>query len=297
MPDSESLFLDYRFAREYQYAWLEYYAYIQATLVGGTSIVVQKGLLDNLFSGASNLFGRLRKRKHFKGPTINIGVGPEQGIPLSQEIDGLQEWEQAAFDWLQDDFNEVYTSEAYKGSVIGMIADEFLRQGIDLNQLKSMSLEDMDNEMKSTGYPKGLSDLDDYLDRNGIKQSSYYAALWNQDQGANWLAVYDENGNRSGRSYEVVRDMVRGIVQHSIEEDISIDELRQRLIYADSEEAKSILRKPDGSLDEEAYQEFFLTHLNRDMVRVAVTETSYAFNNGKILRALHEGSNYLQYSF
>lgn len=293
----EPLFLPYRFAREYQYAWMEYYAYIQAALPGGADIRVQKGILDSLWSGAGKFFGKLRRRTPFKGPTINVGVRPEQGIPFSEEIDGLEEWERAAFDWLHDDYNEIYTSEAYKGTVIGMIADEFIRQGFDLNRLKTMSLDDFDGEMKGRGYPEGLSDLDDYLDRNGIKQSSLYAAMWNQEHGGKWLAVYNEKGERAGRSYEVVRDMVRDIIQQSIEEDVSIDEIRQRLIYADSEEAKRMLRRPDGSLDEEAYQEFFLTHLNRDMVRVAITETSFAFNNGKILRALHEGSEYLQFQW
>ena len=141
----------------------------------------------------------------------------------------------------------------------------------------------------------GLGNLDDFLEKTGVKKSSVYASLFNESQGARWLAIYDENGQRAGRAYEVTRDMVREIVQHAIDNDLSVDQLRQELIYASTEAQQGHFIGKDGKLDEKGFQDLMLTHLNRDMVRVAVTEAAISFNNGLLIQQLHEGGEYVRF--
>ena len=158
-----------------------------------------------------------------------------------------------------------------------------------------MTLPNLNEEMQEQGYA-GLNDLDDWFDRSGIKRSSYYARVFAETEGARWLAVYDENGNRAGRSYEVVTKMMRDVITKSIEDDVSPDKLRQRLVFAADDDVKEMFLNDRGEFDrksEKAYQEFMLTHLSRDYVRIALTETSFAFNNGQLLQTLHEGGEYV----
>jgi hypothetical protein len=90
--------------------------------------------------------------------------------------------------------------------------------------------------------------------------------------------------------------MYRDILAQAIEEDAPIDKIRQRLLYANDSSIKAEFQRPDGTLDEAAYQNFIDRHLNRDMVRFAVTETAIAYNNGKLLQMLHEKQEYVVYS-
>ncbi|MEQ8353807.1 MAG: hypothetical protein RH862_20180 [Leptospiraceae bacterium] len=282
----EGPFLPFRFLREWQYAWLEYYAWMQATLVGGTvsRIQVNKSMLGDVWKRANGFLGRLMERIPFPAPSIQVGTELDE--------DSLNEYESEAFDWLRVNYNEVYRGENYKGTVLGMIAQHFQRKGFDLNRLKELSLQDLDSEMQSEGYA-GLGNLDDFLEKTGVRKSSIYASIFNESEGARWLAIYDENGQRAGRSYEVTRDMVRDIVQIAIDNDLSLDEIRQELIYASTEAQSGRYINPDGSIDEKGFQELMLKHLNRDMVRVAVTEAAISFNNGLLLQQVHEGGKYV----
>lgn len=284
---TEGPFLEFKFVRELQYAWLEYYAWMQATLVGGgvSAVTIQKSLIGDVFKKANGFLGRLGSRNPFKSPTITVG-------PSGIDDDSFREFDEAAFDWLQADYNQVYQEESYKGTVIGMIASKMMADGFDLNRLKELSLEDLDNHMQDDGFV-GLVDMDDFLGKTGIKQSSIYSSIWNETEGARWLAIYDDEGRRAGRSYEVTRDMIRDIVQTAIDNDLSVDELRQELIYASTEAQSGKYINADGSIDEPGFQELMLKHLNRDMVRVAVTETAINFNNGLLLQQVHEGGRYV----
>lgn len=282
----EGPFLPFRFLREWQYAWLEYYAWMQATLVGGTvsRIQINKSMLGDVWKRANGFLGRLMERNPFPAPSIQVGTALDE--------DSLNEYESEAFDWLRVNYNEVYRGENYKGTVLGMIAQHFRRKGFDLNRLKELSLQDLDSEMQAEEY-QGLGNLDDFLEKTGVRKSSIYASIFNESEGARWLAIYDENGQRAGRSYEVTRDMVRDIVQMAIDNDLSLDEIRQELIYASTEAQSGRYINPDGSIDEKGFQELMLKHLNRDMVRVAVTEAAISFNNGLLLQQVHEGGKYV----
>ncbi len=259
---------------------------MQATLVGGTvsRIQINKSMLGDVWKRANGFLGRLMERNPFPAPSIQVGTELDE--------DSLNEYESEAFDWLRVNYNEVYRGENYKGTVLGMIAQHFQRKGFDLNRLKELSLQDLDSEMQSEGYA-GLGNLDDFLEKTGVRKSSIYASIFNESEGARWLAIYDENGQRAGRSYEVTRDMVRDIVQIAIDNDLSLDEIRQELIYASTEAQSGRYINPDGSIDEKGFQELMLKHLNRDMVRVAVTEAAISFNNGLLLQQVHEGGKYV----
>lgn len=295
----ESIFGQYKFLREWQYIWVEYFAHLQSISIPEKIIIPdQAHLLDDIYKSnyiqktsfkkvwsflksiPQKFLGKLNWRNKPKPITIIYGD------PKSEE-----EYEQNIFDFIQKDFNEIYHSENYKGSVLGMIALEFQRQGFDLNRLKKMSLNDIDQELKERGF-KGLNDIDDFLEKTNFHNSRYYAKLYAETEGARWLAVYNQNGERSGRAYEIITQMYREAITEALEKNISIDDVRQALMYANENSIKEDFIK-NGQLDENAYQEFITRHLSRDMIRFAVTETSYAFNNGKILYALHNNLKYI----
>jgi hypothetical protein len=273
--------------REWQYVWNEYFTHMQAALCGTADIQVHKAGLWNWIKTLPQKFvGKLGNRTT---PTSDVVI--KLG-PLGPDYD---EADSTAWEWLQKDWNEVYTSENYKGAVLGMIATELLSRGVDLNDLKDMSLNDLDDKLQENGYA-GLDDVDDYLEKSGWKKDQYYAHIWQRDRGAEWLAVYNDQGQRAGRAYEVITQMYRDILAQAIEEDAPIDKIRQRLLYANDSSIKAEFQRPDGTLDEAAYQNFIDRHLNRDMVRFAVTETAIAYNNGKLLQMLHEKQEYVVYS-
>lgn len=272
----ESSYSAYRFMREWQYVWLEYFAHMQGGLVGGGRFVRRAGVWDWLRGLPQKFLGKLARRE-------------------TKAEGAFETYEENVFHSLQDDWNSVYVGENYKATVLGMIAEEFQRRGVDPERIRGMGLNDVDAEMRERGYG-GLDDLDEWLDRTGWKKSQYYAQIWAETQGAKWLAVYDENGRRSGRAYEVVTGMYRDVLAEANARDEPPDKLRQALLYADDASIKARFLSSDGVLDEAAYQGFIEKHLSRDMVRFAVTETAINFNNGKLLQMLHEGGEYVCFS-
>lgn len=284
----ESIWSPYRFVRDWQYVWCEYFAHLQASLVGRVDFPVRKaGAWDYIKKLPQKFIGKLANRNQ---PSVHIPTGDPAGDPRV-----FDEHQKAVWEFLHDDWNEVYRAENYKGTVLGMIAEEMIRQGYDLNDLKNMNLPDLNTAMQEQGY-NGLDDLDDWLETSGWKKSQFYASLWADTEGAKWLAVYDENGERAGRAYDVVTGMYKKAVQAAIENDMPIDKVRQALLYADDSLIKAQFLQSDGTLDEEGYQEFITDHLNRDFVRFAVTETAICYNNGKLLQTIHEGGEYVIFS-
>lgn len=289
MSGGEPLFSPWRVLRLYQYAWLEYYAHVQAQLVAGGAPVQKAHRWNDVWRFARRISARLFVRPRFDGPPVRIGPS---GAPDATDF------EHAAHEWLRVNYNDVYRQEAQTGSVLGMLAAALMNRGYDLNDLKDLDAADFESRLKGEKIlPKGFEGLDEFLEDTGVKSSSAYAAYWNEREGGRWLAIYDEHGQRGGRAYEVVRDMVQEVVQQAIEEDVPIDQIRQRLLLADDSLVKAEFLRKDGSLDEAGYQSFMLTHLNRDMVRVAVTEAAINFNNGFLLQQVAEGGSYVQFTY
>lgn len=220
----EPRFSPIRFLRERQYSWLEYYAFIQAELVGGVRLLRKAGVWSDVWRHARRMSARLFERPDFKSQGIRTGPN----LPAD-----LEAFEANAHEWLSRNYNEVYLSEAYRDHVLGMIAAELRRQGLDLNELKRLDLVGMEQAGRSAGILERLEDLDRFGEETGVKQSSAWARLWSDREAGRWLAIYDDQGQRAGRSYEVVRDMVRDVVNQAIDEDLPIDKIRQRLFARD----------------------------------------------------------------
>lgn len=285
----ESIWSDLRFYREWQYLWADWWAHLQAELIGPD----ERGVVDLRKAGGSwrdwiesmprRFIGKLADRKDYgKAPAVTIGPSG------NYDDDEYRRW---AFNNLEEDWNSLYRSEHWKGGLLGAIADEFMSAGVDLNDLKEWSLNDLDRNMADS-YGTGLDDFNTYLDDRGWKDSQYYARLWAESEGFKWLAVYDENGNRAGRAYDVVTDMYRKVLTQSIERDLPLDQLRQALLTADDTAIKDMFIR-NGKLDESAYQAFIERHLSRDIMRMVVTESAFACNNGQLLQTLKEGRNYV----
>lgn len=281
--DKETPWSDYKFVREWQYAWTEYFAHLQREVIAPEPPPHdRKGKFPffELFEGITDGFlGGLKDRPRYTGSRkVRAGTAAATG--------DLAKIERDTHNFFKANWNKVYEGERHKAGVLGMIGEELRSKGVDLNSLKKMQLTDVHRAMKDNGYRAGLNDVDAWLERTGVvKKESLYSALWAKTQGAKWISV---DGKQKGRLHEVVSGMYRDAIAESLYQDEPLDKLRQRLILAGDDLAKAQATMRNGRINWFRYEAFVEDHLNRDFLTFARTETANAHSAGLQLMLMHE---------
>jgi len=313
----ESPYSSHRFVRELQYAWTLHFLNLQYAMLGNSdrSILIEKGFLSglkNIFGGIrEKFFGSLLKTPEFHGDSISINIDSEFDYSLYKkdikklefpegtvQRDQLEEADQAIFDFFAHDWNQIYEEHREKASLIGYIAEYMTGNGYSEDDIKDMSIPELSNAYSENFEAPGIDEIENMSEVTGLDKDRLYAYLYAESKGAEWLAIYDDDGNRSGRAYELITKMYRKQIAEAMLRDAPISEIRSIMISPDDDEIKEALGLFDDNLPEferrqreEDYEELVRTHLNRDMQRFAYTETMINYNNGKLLRMAHESKN------
>jgi hypothetical protein len=265
----ESPFSAMQGIRELQYAFSEYSAWIQYVCINGQdSEPIRKGWLGDTYKSVKGFLGGLLNRNK-----------PDIDYPENEA--GLENYETDIFKFLETDWNEVYDKYQSQNMVVSMIA-EYMKDRHN-RDIHDYSLPEIDDALHEFGKPS-LNNLPELYRDEEIVGKRNYKKLFAETAGSNWIAVYDENGERSGKAYETMRDIYRKIMVESFETGKPMDDLRKKFINIEN-------LLPD-SLDEKTRQEILDTHLNRDFFRLAVTEANMAEGNGRVLAAVHHGNTY-----
>lgn len=317
----ESPLSEYRVLRELTYAWLYYFFSLQYALLGDPKKGIQFEIQKSLWSDAMGIlrkkfFGELLVRPTFFPRTINVTPDPSKDysklprqtgrIIFPEGVisrDELEETDQGIFDFLAQDWNRIYLEERNKATILGYIAQYMIGEGEDPNELKEMTIPEFSDRATSYNLPE-LGDIDVLMEETGLTREQTYSLLYGQAKGAEWLAVYDKNGERSGKSYELITKMYRRQIAEALARNATEEEIRSLMISPDDTEMKEALGLfEDGISDltrarrEKKYEKLVTDHLNRDMTRFAYTEASINFNNGKLLMLSNEkqGPQYVQF--
>ncbi|AGS80781.1 hypothetical protein LEP1GSC050_0025 [Leptospira phage vB_LbrZ_5399-LE1] len=309
----ESPFSEYRFVRELTYAWLYYFLSLQWETLGnpktGVRFEIEKAGWKDVFGEVRRkFFGQLLKRPNFQGREIKVNF-PDLGekydlknLPKTLQFPeglvrraDLEKEDQAIFDFLAKDWNKVYLAERQKASILGYNAEYLLGHGEDPEELKDYTIQELSEKAKEYKLP-GLEEIDKLTEELGLTKEQTYATLYGNSQGAKWLAIYNERGERSGKAYDLITKMYREQIVEMISRNATESEIRSLMVSPDDDEIKNALGLFEEGLNElererrEAeYETLVRTHLNRDMQRFAFTEISINFNGGRLLALLNEG--------
>ncbi|WP_016759957.1 hypothetical protein [Leptospira weilii] len=317
----ESPLSEYRVLRELTYAWLYYFISLQYALLGDPKKGIHFDIQKSLWSDAMGVlrkkfFGELLVRPTFFPRTINVTPNPlEDYSKLLKQTgrivfpegvisrDELEEADQGIFDFLAQDWNRIYKEERNKSTILGYIAQYMIGEGEDPDELMEMTIPEFSERAKDYNFPE-LGDIDVLMEETGLTREQTYSLIYGQAKGAEWLAIYDKNGKRSGRAYELITKMYRRQIAEALARNATEEEIRTLMISPDDSEIQEALGLfEDGISDtvrsrrERVYEKLVTNHLNRDMTRFAYTEASINFNNGKLLMLANEkkGAQYVQF--
>ncbi|WP_078129783.1 hypothetical protein [Leptospira alexanderi] len=308
----ESPLSEYRVLRELTYAWLFYFISLQHALLGDPKKGIHFDIQKSLWSDAMGVlrrkfFGELLVRPTFFPRTINVTANPSQDYSKLPKQTGkiffpkgvisrdeLEEADQGIFDFLAQDWNRIYKEERNKATILGYIAQYMIGEGEDPDKLKKMTIPEFSERATTYNLPE-LGDIDVLMEETGLTREQTYSLIYGQAKGAEWLAVYDKNGERSGRAYELITKMYRRQIAEALARNATEEEIRTLMISPDDSEVQEALGLfEDGISDtvrsrrERVYEKLVTNHLNRDMTRFAYTEASINFNNGKLLMLANE---------
>lgn len=282
---AETPYLEWPAGREFQILVLDRLAWLQHVTLGANEpreragSVVRKSIWKKLRKKSYRLFENLLRRDR----PLDRPDGPEP-----------EQYEAWLHDYLQQDWNQVYGEIGRTGTILGYLSG-YLSGNLKLprERMQNMGLEDYDRALiHKTGHGLDSPELLSAIDGSGDGESAgphgpagsgesnperAAAVAYAQRSGAQWIAVYDENGQRAGRPYEVISRLFRKQVAESFERGETLEQLRSRLVFPDLLE---LLER--GQVTEDEYLEWSSTHLNRDFHRFAVTEAAYAWNAGKV---------------
>lgn len=295
--DRESPYSAYKFQRELTYAFLQNALWVQWSILGspkGILIDIQKGLWKKSADWLrSKFFGKLNKTPEFEGVKIEVDSSsmPEnekfkyrktsvefpEGVINREQLD---EADQEIFDYLNEDWNEIYEEYREKSSFLGHLASYMVGKGENEEIVKDWSVEDLHNNLTEKHNLPGLDEVEDLMDKTGFSREQVYQLIYAKSKGAEWLAIYDKNGNRQGKAYESITQMYRNQIAEALVRGASVADIRSLMIFPDDD----ILHK----YGEDVYQNWIEEHLNRNWHRFAVTESAINFENGKLLQGLVE---------
>ncbi|RHX90270.1 hypothetical protein DLM76_20620 [Leptospira yasudae] len=307
----ESRFSEYRVVRELTYAWLYYFLSLQSALLGNNRDQKQFEIRKSVWSDAMDslrkkFYGELLIRPTFFPKTIQVTPDPSKDYsPLRRQTkiefpegvvyrEDLNEKDQEIFDFLARDWNEVYLKERDKATILGYVAEYMIGEGEDPDELKRLSLPEFSEKAIAHNLP-GLEDIDVLREEVGLTKEQTYALLYTESKGAEWLAIYDNRGERKGKAFELITNMYRRQIVEALARNATEEEIESLMISPDDTEIKDALgmfeegiSEEERSLREKEYEELVTDHLNRDMARFAFTECAINFNNGKLLMLANE---------
>ena len=290
---TENPILAARAGRELQILWLDRLAWLQWVALGPRKITVKaserrgfrKSFWRDVRKRGYNLFENLLRREQPPAPRPADEAGEE----------AFSAW---LHDYLSNDWNAVYAEAGQAGTIIGYLSG-YMSGNLKLppERVQDLSLDDYDRALR---YQLGVS-LDDPGeiasavnggggrgglsvpgmaddDFDGFADERAAAIHYARENSAQWIAVYDDNGERSGPAYESIMRLYRRQVSEALEKGETLEQLRSRIVFPD---LLALLER--GEISEDDYLEWSVKHLNRDFQRVAQTEASIAWNNGRLL--------------
>ncbi|EMN89900.1 hypothetical protein [Leptospira weilii] len=318
----ESPLSEYRSVRELTYAWLYYFLSLQYAFFGdpknGIHFRVSKSTWSDVFGALRRkFFGELLVRPRYMPRTLNVTTetGTDYSYLRNQtgtlefpegvvRREDLETADQEIFDFLAQDWNRIYLKERNKASILGYVAEYLLERGVNENELKEMTLPEFSETAKANNLP-GLEDIELLEEEIGLTKEQTYSLLYAQSRGAEWLAIYDKNGERKGKAYELITKMYRRQIAEALARNATEEEIRSLMISPDDDELREALGLfEEGIPDslrrrrEKRYEKLVTDHLNRDMTRFAYTEVQINVNNGKLLCLANErpGVTYVRFS-
>lgn len=313
MAKRESPLSEYRALRELTYAWLYHLLALQWSVLGdphrGLHFQIEKSLWgDTMGALRRKFFGQLLYRPTFMRRTLNVTPDPsadyshlrkQSGILTFPEgvivRDELEEADQQIFDFLNHDWNEIYKRERDKATILGYIAQYMVGEGEDPDELKGMTLPEFSDRAVTYNLPE-LGDIDSLMEETGLTREQTYSLIYGQAKGAEWLAVYDSRGQRSGRAYELITKLYRRQIAEALARNATEEEIRTMMLSPDDQELRDALGLYDVQISDKLrrrreadFERLVTEHLNRDMTRFAFTECAINFNNGQLLMMANEG--------
>ena len=257
--------------REFQILVLDCLSWLQWVTLGpkgaalNASRQFKKSVWKNIRNKNFPIFEKLLRRKE-------AGKRPEGADP--------KEYDEWLFKYLNEDWNEVFNSIGENGTVMGYLSG-YLSGSLKLpeSRVSQMSIADYDIALKHR-LGHGLDDfakLQTAVGNDRLSTERLYAQAYAKREGAKWIAVYDNKGERTGRAYETISKLFREQVSQAIEQGETLEQLRSRMAYPDLLELLEA-----GDITEDQYLEWSEAHLNRDFRRFALTEAAYAWHNGKL---------------
>lgn len=238
------------------------------------SLLLTKGFLDKI----KKISRRLRaKFSRVPAPDKEVKVlyDPEENVTPKEfnHIDDI------IWHYLRDHVNDKVIESVQAAAQSGVLAGEIESQGTKPKQVASMD------------YDSLIEEAEKIKSETGLSNDMAYAAQWAKDHAAEWIAVYDENGERSGAEYERISRLFRDHIQYSIENGESLGQLKSRLIFPVKwDDVKRHQEDLSESLSPEELRLYSVAHLNRDFERLAFTEMQFAVNNGRLVRWSRLGS-------
>ncbi|WP_229266339.1 hypothetical protein [Leptospira sp. severe_002] len=306
----ESPLSEYRILRELSYAFLYYFLGLQYSILGNPKkeYSIQKSIWSDVMGEVrKRFFGELLLRPTYYPRKLEIKPDPftdfstyskrkdklefPEGVVRRED---LETKDQEIFDFLAQDWNRIYLELRDKASILGYIAEALLEKGEYEDDLKKMTLPEFSNASKKYNLP-GLEDIDALKETLHLTDEQTYGLLYSKAKGAEWLAIYDHNGERKGKAYELVTQMYREQIAECLARNATQEEIQSLMLSPDDTEIKEALGLFEENISEEErskrekeYEELVTNHLNRDMTRFAYTELSINFNNGKLLYLINE---------
>lgn len=224
--------------------------------------LLMKSLFDKLkekFTVASRFFkkfgfnnGKPLQPINFKGKII---YNPETGKPLT-EI----EWKEITnnvTDFLEDKIGNLEEEMIVKAGLFGKLLQVMETDGVDMDKAKSMTYDEVDS-----GYDI-VDTLQEAKEEYNLSSQEEYAIEYAKQHAAEYLSIAD--GSLKNKIVNMVRENITG----GLEEGLSAAEMTQRLFWIDPRDVLGA-----------QYKEDTIDAINRDWRRIAVTEMSYAMNNG-----------------
>lgn len=211
-----------------------------------------------------------------------------------------------AHDVIRADWNTTYSEIAESGSFLGYLSGYLSGQlALPVERVERMGLDDYDralryklgfgldepNELRravnaggaGVGGLAGTAPTGEYTP--GMPSPERLAAIaYARESAAKWTAVYDEQGERAGRPYEIARQLFGRQVVAALEAGESVEQLRSRLVFPDL-----IGMLEAGRISEAEYEQLSSTIVNRDWQRFAMTEAAYAWNAGRTRARADQG--------
>lgn len=280
----ETPYIDSLFGREFQAVVIDQLAWLEFCLFGlednhkASGMYVRKGIFSWMKSKVKNFFGKLSEKPKF----------PKD----KPSMDSEKEFQDFMHAYMTTNWQPIYEELKDKGTLVGNLA-AYLTGNLNLPEatVKRMSFDDVDKAFKYK-TKTGLHNLDELTTKLDLHKVRDYAKEYAKRDGAIHLAVYDKDtGEKSGRMHDIIVDEYRRIVSKAIEEGKPASSLQSDLAYPDLWKLVEL-----GKISIDEYNEWTVDHMNRDFSRIALTETQYAFNYGKLRQLAESGRAYVMFS-